>query len=264
MTIPGFNTLLVGPTGTGKTHCIRTLLDAGIEPFILFTEPGMEVLGPDADKIHWAFIPPATTDWSTLIDSAKKINTLAHDALIKMAGVNKAKYSQFIEVLTCLHDFKDQNGELFGDVSDWGPDRAIILDSLSGLSVMAMDLVVGSKPVKTLPDWGVAIDNLERLIQKLCMDTKCHFIMTAHLEPERDEVSGAIRNYPSTLGKKLAPKIPRYFSDVILTRLDDQSFYWATISGQTDLKARNLPLSKELQPSFTNLVEGWKKNGGEH
>lgn len=262
MQFPGFNTLLVGPTGTGKTYCLRTLLDAEIEPFILFTEPGMEVLGDIDDKVHWAYIPPATTDWDTLIDGAKKINTLSHDALQKMAGVNKSKYSQFIEVLSCLHNFVDQRGESFGDISDWGPNRAIILDSLSGLSVMAMDLVVGSKPVKTLPDWGVAMDNLERLLQKLCMDTKCHFIMTAHLEPERDEVSGAVRNYPSTLGKKLAPKIPRFFSDVVLTKQEGGQFFWATVSSNTDLKARNLPLADKLDPTFTQLVEGWVKQGG--
>ena len=44
---PGTNTLLMGAPGSGKTHSIRTLA-ASLhieEVFVLFTEPGMEVLG---------------------------------------------------------------------------------------------------------------------------------------------------------------------------------------------------------------------------
>jgi hypothetical protein len=41
----------MGASGTGKTHSIRTLVDAGLEVFVLFTEPGMEVLADvPADK----------------------------------------------------------------------------------------------------------------------------------------------------------------------------------------------------------------------
>jgi predicted ATPase len=36
--------MLLGASGSGKTYSIRTLLDAGLEVFVLFTEPGMEVL----------------------------------------------------------------------------------------------------------------------------------------------------------------------------------------------------------------------------
>ena len=40
-----------------------------------------------------------------------------------------------------MNDFTcDRCGESFGDVSTWNTDRAIVVDSLSGLNIMAMDL----------------------------------------------------------------------------------------------------------------------------
>jgi DNA replication protein DnaC len=49
--LPGVNVLLMGPAGTGKTHSIGTLVDAGVEVFYLGLEPGLEsLLGFWTDK----------------------------------------------------------------------------------------------------------------------------------------------------------------------------------------------------------------------
>jgi len=263
-TIPGANILLLGETGTGKTHAIRTLLDAGITPFIIFTEPGMEVLGDlPPEDCHWKYIAPASPDWDAMVDSAKKINQLPFQSIAKMEDINKRRYAQFIDVLQALHDFTcDRTGESFGDVATWGPDRAIVIDSLSGLNVMAMNLVVGSKPTKSMADWGMAMDNLERLVQKLCTDTNAFFILTGHLEREVDEVSGGVTLMASTLGRKLAPRLPRFFSDVIQTQRKGKDFFWSTATSNVATKARNLEWAENLPPSFVPLVEAWKKAGG--
>lgn len=265
MNIPGPNILLVGATGVGKTHAIGSLLTGGIEEvFVIFTEPGMEVLGAlPSDKVHWHYIPPANASWPKMIQSAKKINTMDFESLSKLSEINKSEYGQFIEVLETLHNFRcDRTGEEFGDVSKFGTKRALVVDSLSGLNIMAMDLVVGSKPTKSMSNWGVAMDNLERLIQKLCTDTACTFVLTAHLEREVDEVNGGMQLMTSTLGKKLAPRMPRFFSDTIHCIRKGKDFSWSTASINVDLKARNLPLANDLQPDFKQVIEGWKKNGG--
>jgi hypothetical protein len=259
---PGFNVMLCGTTGTGKTHSIRTLVEQGLEVFVLFTEPGMEVLADlPPEKLHWHYVAPSAPDFSDMIASAQKINTMSFEALTKLPDINKRNYTEFIDVLTSLSNFKcDRTGESFGSVDSWGPDKVLVVDSLTGLSLMAMNLVTGSKPVKSMADWGVAIDNLERLIVKLCVDTKCHFVLLAHLEREVDEVTGGTSLMASTLGRKLAPKLPRFFSDVIQAKRNVDKFVWSTAASNVDLKARNLPIADNLDPSFKAILTSWKKH----
>lgn len=262
--IPGTNTLLVGAIGSGKTHSLRTLLDADITPFILFTEPnGIGRVSDLRGKLHYKYLPPAVPEWSDMIDSAKKINTLSFEQLAKLRDINKMKYGQFIEVLQAMNAFTcDCCGTTWGDVSSWGPDRALCIDSLSGLNIMAMDLVVGSKPTKAMADWGVAMDNLERIITRLTTGTKCHFILTAHLEREQDEITGGIHLMASTLGRKLAPKIPRFFDNVVQCVREGDKFTWSTSTLNVDTKACNLPWAAQLPPTFVTIINDWKAKGG--
>lgn len=259
--LPGPKILLVGATGSGKTHSIRTLVDSGLEVFVVFTEPGMEVLSDiPSDKLHWHYIPPSGPDWASMIDSAKKINSLSFKSLAEMPDINKRQYTEFLSLLTVLSDFEDQRtGKRFGPVDSFSiSERALVIDSLSGLNVMAMNLVAGSKPVKSMADWGVSMDNLERLITKLTTDVPCTVVLTAHLERETDETTGGITLMASTLGRKLAPRLPRFFSDVVHCYREGTKFYWSTASVNVDLKARNLDLADKLLPSFGPLLARWK------
>lgn len=262
----GTNTLLQGPTGSGKTYAIRTLIDAGITPFVLSTEPGIASSLGDLppDKLHWHYIAPAAPDWADMLDTAKKINTMSQEMLCK-ATFSKQKYNQFYEVLSSFANFTcDRTGESYGSVDNWNTDRAIVVDSMSGLNIMSMDLVVGAKPIKSPGDWGIAMDNLERLINRLSSGTHCHFVLTSHLEREKDDISGRVTLMVSTLGQKLAPKIPRFFDNVILARKDvDSSYYWANQGHNIDLKTRHIiPQSEKLPPSFIQIIENWKTKGG--
>lgn len=258
--IPLPKILLVGGSGGGKTHSIRTLLAAGKEVFCIFTEPGMEVLSDcDPARLHWHYIAPSSTPWAQMIDSATKINTMSFESLTKMPDINKRQHTEFIELLSTLANFRcDRTGEVFGPVDDWGTDRFLVIDSLSGLNIMAMNLVTGTKPVKSMADWGVAMDNLERIITKLTTDLTCGLVLTAHLERETDEMTGGITLMASTLGKKLAPRLPRFFSDVIHARRDGDKFSWSTATFNVDLKARNVPIGENLSPSFVPLLSAWE------
>lgn len=258
--IPGVNIMLLGDSGSGKTHAIRTLLEADLEVFVLFTEPGMETLSDTpSDKLHWHYVPPASPDFASMIDSAKKINTLDFKTLSNLGDIDKRKCTEFIDVLVCLSNFKcDRTGQEYGAVDSWGSDRVLVLDSLSGLNISAMNLVAGTKPIKSQGDWQVAVDNLERLIIKLCVDTECHFVLTAHLERETDEVTGGVTLVSATLGRKLGPKLPRFFSDVIHVKRIVDKFTWSTMTPNLATKNRYLPIKSDLQPSFAPIVKKWK------
>lgn len=270
-TLPGVNVLLEGPTGTGKTYALGTLADAGVELFLLFTESGLETLlgywtdrgKPVPPNVHWHVLDRDTINFSTLAASAETINVVSQESLHKMQDPNRAKHNQFIGLLRSLADYKDdRDGKSYGAVDSWGPDRCLALDSLTGINPIALSLVVGGKPVKSQSDWGIAQDQVEKLLRQLTDGCKCHFVLTAHVEREVDQVFGGVKVTVSTLGRALAPKIPPMFSDVILSYREGTRFFWSTANPQADLKARNLPIADGLAPSFAPIIEKWKSRGG--
>lgn len=245
---------------------MRTLCDADVTPFILFTENGMRTLSdvPD-EKIHWKYIPAAMQSFSDLLAASNTINaSYDFEAIAKQKIWQKQGFKQFLDVASLCNNFIcDRCGRSFGSLDTWRTDRAFVVDSLTGLSRQAMDNAVGSKPVKAPADWGVAMDNLERMIVRLTGGLQCHFVMTSHLEREKDEITGSIKLMPSTLGQKLAPKLGALFDDVVETfSRDRDTFAWRTFAPGIDLKGRNLGRSENLPPSFKPLIESWQKAGG--
>lgn len=265
--LTGIKVLLEGPPGTGKTHALHTLVDEGIEPYVIFTENSMGVLSPfagsrDACKIHWRYIKAADSSWETMMNIAKMVNTMSNDMLQKTPGIEKQKHSQWFDLLTALAKPKcDRCGKEFPPVDSWKTDQAVIIDSLSGMNVIARALTVGGKPILTQPDWGVCMSMEDSMIQKLA-NLDCHFILTSHLDRTYDQVLGSISFTPSALGSKLGPTIPRWFDDVIFTHRIGEEYLWSTSRTNVDLKSRHLKLSDKLQPSFGGIIKSWKSKGG--
>lgn len=254
------NVLLLGESGSGKTRSLITLIPAGITPFIVFTEPERAVLADTpCPKLHWMYVQPGISSWADLKEMLRVVNSLSNDALQKMPGVDKQKHNQVLNLVAALGNFKcDRCGEAFGDVSLWDNNRAIVLDSLSGLNELAMANTVGGKTVLTQPDWGVAMKSEEVLIKMLCNVPRAMFILIAHMAMERDELSGRILKMPSALGRKVAPELPKNFSDVIAVIREGTQFRWSTAAPDTISAARNVALSDKLSPDFGPLVEAWR------
>lgn len=269
--LPGTNILLMGPAGTGKTYALGTLADAGVEVFYLGLEPGMEsFLAYWKDKgkevpanVHWHQLDAPKASFAELLDSSRKINTMALDTLAKMPDPNRAKHDQFLKLIEALNNFPDdRTGEKFGCVDTWGPSRALVVDGMAGLARAAMSLVVGGKAVKSQSDWGIAQQQVETIVRMLTDNCRCHFILIAHVERETDAVLGGVKLMVSTLGKALAPKLPPMFSDVILTERSGSTFTWNTGSAMADVKTRNLPISEKLPADFGAIVKKWQGRGG--
>lgn len=260
--------LNMGDIGTGKTYALATAARAGLDLRCLFTDPGGEESLIDAavkmqlpfDHIHWNYVAPASTDWATMRNVAEQITYKDYETLSKeKSGIQKAKYRQVYELLALMTNFKCAHcGQEFGPVDSWGENVAFAFDGFSGLNQMARDLTVGAKPSPHQGEWGVMMDVEERLINKLLSDCKCYIICTAHPEGERNELTGISEYMPALLGRKLAPKVPRMFSDVVLSWKDGREFYWSTIKAMYRLKARNLPLEDKLPPDYKKVVDHYQ------
>lgn len=259
--------LLLGPTGTGKTWSLSTLIESGLELFLISTEPnGVDSLLDacqkkelDLSKLHYAAIQPARTGMAGLKDMANKVSMMNFESLSKLAPSTGRQHASWITMLTTLDNFVDQRGVSYGPVEKFDASRALVIDSLSGLNTMAMDITVGDKLSAHVGEWGVAMGLLDKLILALTSGLKCTFVLVGHLEREFNEVTGQTALMASTLGKKLAPRLPRFFSEVVLSTRDGVKFGWSTAQIGVDLKPRALPLSDKLEPSFKPVVEAYKK-----
>lgn len=259
--------LLAGESGSGKTYSISTLLEAGLEVFVIVTEPvGVESLIDvvmekklDMNKLHWKQITPARQGFGDLKAMAEKIGAMTYDSLTKLSPQGDRRNSRFIHLLACLANFvDDKDGKSYGAVDSFGPDRVLVIDSLSGLNIMAMDLAVGDKPTAHQGEWGVAMSALEKLLNSLSSGLKCTFVLTAHLERETDELTGGTKLMAAALGRKLAPKLPRFFSEVIHCYRDQKGFFWSTSAQNVTTKRRILPLDDKITPTFKPIVEGYR------
>ncbi len=253
------NVLLLGATGTGKTFSLTTIPD---ETFIIFTEPGMESVEQKKclQGLHYTYIPPATPKLDALMEVAKKVGMLDFGSIANMKDPARKEYDAFRRILGAIANFKcDRCGQSFGDATEWGEDRALCIDSLTGLNVAALQLVTGLKPVRAMQEWQVAQNLLENLLQTLCTQVRGLFVLTAHVEREMDEVTGGVQLMASTLGRKLAPKLPRFFSDVIMCVRRGTEFSWSTAERNADLKARNVPWSDKIPPDFGALLRTWEE-----
>lgn len=266
-TYPGFNCLLMGPSGTGKTFAIKTLVEAGLETFALFLEPGLETLiGAWADKgepippnLHWHYLQPKVQGFDQLKKTSDDIGKFDLAGLARMKDMNRSKNNQMVELYTILNDFPDQRTKKnYGPVDTWTNGCVLIIDSLSALNRIAMEMVIGTKPVKDMSDWGIAQQAIMSILHKLTSGCICHVVIIAHVERETDLILGGVKLMVASLGKAITSQIAQPFSDVILTVREGDKFYWDTANSQADVKTRNLPIASKQPADFGAIYSKWE------
>jgi len=268
-TIQAPRVLLLGDPGSGKTDSLTTLIKAGLELFVLVTEPGgVESLIDAAvrrslpiDKLHWNVVPPSSPGFTALLDMARVVKVMSFKDIADIKqGVGKPEMNALEKLLHNIQSFRcERTGKDYGDVTEWGDDRAFALDSLSGLNLIAMSHTIGYKPSAHQGEWGIAMNLEEQLINKLTSDCKCTFVLTGHVDRDFDTVLGTSRLAPAALGSKLGPRIPRFFSEVIRAIRDANGFTWSTADSSLALKNRALPVSSKLEPTFEPIIDVYRR-----
>ena len=269
-TLPGVNVMLMGPSGTGKTHAIGTLVDAGIEVFYFAYEAGAEtLLGyftdrglPIPDNLHICTVRAPSASFLEMADAVRYVNTLSFEGLIKQVDPAKSKYNQLEQFLRNFNNVVDDTGKAWGDVQTWDASRALVIDGLTGLCDSAMKACIGGKFARDQKDWGLAQNIVEGILRKITSESRFHFVLISHVERETDPNGGGLKLMASALGRALAPKLPAMFSDVILAKRIGRDFWWDTEDPAADLKTRNLPISGKIPPTFAAIIEKWKSRSG--
>jgi hypothetical protein len=264
---PGFNVLLMGPSGTGKTYALKSLAATGLETFCLFLEPGLETLIGSysdngekiPDNLHWHYIQPKSQGFDQLKKTSSDIGTYDLAGLTKMKDMKRSLNNQMTDMYTVLSDFPDQKtGKKFGPVDSWSNGCVLAVDSLSALIRMAFDMQVGTKPVRDMSDWGIVQQVLMSFLHKITSGCICNFVLIAHVERETDMVLGGNKITVSVPGKAIAATFLQPFSDVILAGRSGAEWSWDTASSQADVKTRNLPIQSKLPADFGAIYEKWK------
>jgi hypothetical protein len=270
--LPGPNIILMGEGGTGKTHSVGTLVEAGIETFYFGLEPGLEsLLGywtdvrPDNPKprpippnLHWHKLAAPKFGYDAFAQQATRVNTLALKTLAEAPDTNRFLHNLWIKVAEAMFNFPDdRTGKTFGPVDEWGPERAIVIDGMTGLCRAAMSCVVGSRPVWAPGDYQVGQKQVEGFLRMTCDNTRCWFVLISHVEKEIDPINGGMSLTVSAIGKALAPVVPPMFSDVVLCTREGNKWAWNTARAGVATKARNLPWADGLAPDFRAMYKTW-------
>lgn len=267
----GFKTIVMGSPGAGKTSSIATLLRLGFKVYGIFTEQGIGnflkaarregCTEEDLKRFYHAYIPPGGTSFDALTKGATAVNQAAEFGKMANDTLDRKKYGQFIQVIKTCADFVDQHGVSHGSIDSFGCDSVVFLDGMSNLSRMALQMTVGAKPVKTLQDWGVAIESLENLENQITT-IRAPFVLLAHIERETDETTQKVYVTLAALGVKYPLRIGRNYHDVVLADQKAGEFTWATTARDCQLKGTYLPIADKMKPDFRPLVCQWLVDNG--
>lgn len=283
----GASLIILGEPGSGKTHSLKTLRTvhrkAGFKPLeigVLSLDKNVyPVLGnwfrnPQPDegivKIRTINMTSVVTKkgeksgLDRLEDMFKNVSQLSNEQIQKTTFGSQG---QLLEVVGALKSFKADDGTNWGDITTWGTNRVLVIDQLSNLTTAARRLAVGNKPALTQPDYQVIQNTLLELINTILYDVRCHVVLLAHIEYEPDEVTGGKRIFPATLGVKLAPRIGKDFSDIVLAKFTKGKWSWSTVDSQAALKTMHLPVKESFDADFHYLFNepgtGWIARGGQ-
>jgi hypothetical protein len=285
--LSGPKILLQGDSGTGKTYSLGTIVDWAASQTpprpvrALFTENGLETLlgywrDPPVDSngkpvrparpvpanLAWHVAAPGALSLAALKDAANKVGLLTYESLTKSIDGDRGKNNPAFKILEALENFPDdRTGTKLGNIGTWGSDTIFLVDSLSELAEGYKRMVVGNKPVMAQNEYGVAQNNLMNILRYLTQGPDFTLVMTAHVQKQLNEVTGAMTLMTSAIGKAIGDDIPKLFSEVLFCYRDGLSWYWDTSASNVVTKTRYLPIKSKITPDLGVIMDKWLTRG---
>lgn len=211
------------------------------------------------DHIHYKRIQSHPEGLDQLEEIAKKLNTLPWASVNVASTVAPKRFTGFMEVIQTLKNFVcDRCGASFGSVLTWQADRAIVLDSVSGLNDIVMGSVAGNSITKSQPQYGTAQTQEMSIIHTL-LQCKPHFICIGHLTRAADD-TGNITVSTDLIGVKLGPGFPKIFGEVYMSYKDGIGFFWDANNGKVSTKSRIFSVQENLnkiKQDFGPIIQRW-------
>jgi hypothetical protein len=202
--------IVAAHSGAGKTGALASVANAGYELFILDFDNGLDPL--------YHFVLPEfkhNVHFVTLQDDTE--NT-SGETIIKRAD-------SFIRGMKLLANW-DDGEKNYGPVVTWGPERVLVLDSLTFASIGALHLAsirngqnkYRPQAIKGLGDPRQIIGEAQVLVEGMLADlhsnkVKCNVIVMSHITYEGPDTD--MTGFPTTVGRKLSPNVPRYFNTML-------------------------------------------------
>lgn len=206
--------LLIGDAKSGKTGSLISLVKAGYKLRILDMDNLLDILKYLIQRECPEMI--GNVEFRTLRDKHKAG---------PLGAILDGKPSAWINALKMLSKwiYKDGENEIdFGNPGLWGPDCILVVDSLSRLCDAAYEFHETIIPVGKSGDYDQRAvyknsqDDVEKLIGMLTSkEMQTNVIVIAHVTYQ-EQPDGTTKGFPQGVGQKLSPKIPQYFSSVVL------------------------------------------------
>jgi hypothetical protein len=256
--------LFVGESGGGKTGALASLASAGYNLRILDMDNGLDVLANVLNDPKSIYDKGATArvEFRTITEKMKNVNG-------KLIPASATAWPQAIGMLSDWKEPGQTSG--LGPVASWTPNDILVIDSLSMLSLAALNFVcslnarLGQRPHQS--DWGEGQGLIENLLQMLYSESvRCHVIINCHIKFIEVE-NGPTRGYPNTLGKALPPVVGRYFNNILMAQtrgsgVSQKRVILTNTSGVVELK-NSAPLRIAREYSLeTGLAEYFKATLG--
>ncbi len=202
--------LLIGDAKTGKTGSLVSLVKAGYKLRILDMDNLLDSL--KYQVLRECPDPLGNVEYRTLRDRYKPT---------PLGPALDGKATAFITAMKMLDKWSYDNVDL-GSPSEWGSESILVIDSLSRLCDAAYDFHQSvARPGKSgeidgRAIYGLAQDAVEMVLSNLTSSVfQTNVIVIAHISYQ-DQPDGTKKGFPQGVGQKLSPKIPQYFSSVIL------------------------------------------------